>query len=95
CMEIKKALIFLAIFETGTICIKETNPTNAISKIYQQMCKEVTTKFSGPQIMSWNEKKIVYKLSIIDAFCPFYISLGELKIFIHSIGSSSQQNLKK
>lgn len=83
------------ICEVGTMCsVKETNPTNAISNMYKLVCKDVTTKFSGPQIMGWNDKEIAYKLSMFDSFHPFYIFLDELKIFIHSIGSSSQHHLK-
>ena len=73
---------------------KETSPTNAISSIYQLMFDNVATKFSGPQVMGWNDEEIVNKLSIIESFCPFYIFLGNLKIFIHSIGRSEEQHLK-
>jgi hypothetical protein len=83
------------ICEVGTMCsVKETNPTNAISNMYKLVCKDVTTKFSGPQIMGWNDKEIAHKLLMFDSFHPFYNSLDELKIFIHSIGSSSQHHLK-
>jgi hypothetical protein len=80
--------------ETGTICsLEETNPTIAISTIYQQIFN-TKTRYPGPLVIGWNDESIIEELSKIDSFSPISISLGELKIFVSSIGSSTKKHMK-
>ena len=81
--------------ETSTICsLEETNPTVAISTIYQQMFNSKSTRYSGPLVIGWNDESIIEELSEIDSFSPISTSLGELKIFVSSIGSSTKKHMK-
>ena len=80
--------------ETDTMCsLKEASPTAAISNIYQELFK-TQSRYSGTLVIGWNDESIVEKLSTINSFSPITIALDELKIFVYSIGSTSQQLLK-
>ena len=50
---------------------KETSPTNAISSIYQLMFDNVATKFSGPQVMGWNDEISFQLLNLFVLFIFF------------------------
>src|SRR5277367_5165797 len=51
--------------------------------------KNNTTRYSGPQIMGFNDQKILDELVSDIPFQPFSITVNKLSIIIHSIGISS------
>lgn len=73
--------------QSGVYIATEMSPTKAISSVYKQ-CFNTTTRYSGYQIMGWNDNEIIEKLNKDVQFIPFNIKVGNNNIFIHSIGIS-------
>ncbi|CAG8834285.1 23078_t:CDS:1, partial [Racocetra persica] len=66
------------------------NPTQAINSFYDKLFAEdkKNTRYSGPQIMGFDDQTILSELISDISFQPFNISINKLSIIIHSIGVS-------
>ncbi|EXX59348.1 hypothetical protein RirG_189890 [Rhizophagus irregularis DAOM 197198w] len=82
-------------FLPGYLCQSENiveianDPTNAISEVYFKIF-ETKTRYSGVQIMGWNDENIIKELCKDVFFVPRLISLEQIKIFVYGVGYSSR-----
>ncbi|CAB4439189.1 unnamed protein product [Rhizophagus irregularis] len=82
-------------FLPGYLCQSENiveianDPTNAISEVYFKIF-ETKTRYSGVQIMGWNDENIIKELCKDVFFVPCLISLEQIKIFVYGVGYSSR-----
>src|SRR5207247_7100436 len=51
------------------------------------------TRYSGTQIMGWNNEDIINELCKDVSFIPHLISLEQIKIFVYGVGYSSRTDL--
>jgi hypothetical protein len=61
--------------------------TNAISTVYQKMFRN-KTKFSGPLIMGFDKSAIYEKLLEEVPFCPYFVNLELVHVFVFGIAKS-------
>lgn len=67
------------------------DPSTAISSIYTRIFN-TKTRYSGPLIIGWTDRDIVSQLLVDVSFFPFFFNLGQFKIFVFGIGSSSRED---
>lgn len=75
--------------QSGDIVEIANDPTNAISEVYSKIF-ETKTRYSGIQIMGWNNEDIIKELCKDVSFVPRLISLEQIKIFVYGVGYSSR-----
>ena len=74
---------------SGTTSSKiETNPSAAVSNVYNSIFKNAT-RYSGPLIIGWNDENIISQLSQDVPFFPFSFLVGQVQVFVYGIGVSS------
>ena len=66
----------------------------AISNIYEAIFHN-KTHYSGPLIMGWNNKNTIQELSKDVEFFPVSVTVRIYKIFLFSVGTSSNITWKK
>ncbi|CAG8564615.1 6728_t:CDS:2, partial [Scutellospora calospora] len=67
------------------------DPSTAISSIYTSIFN-TKTHYLGPLIIEWTDHDIISQLIIDIPFFPFFFNLGQIKIFVFGIGSSSRED---
>jgi hypothetical protein len=75
--------------QCGNIVEIANDPTNAISEVYSKIF-ETKTRYSGIQIMGWNNEDIIKELCKDVYFIPHLILLEQIKIFVYGVGYSSR-----
>ncbi len=68
--------------------------STAISNVYEAIFHN-KTRYSGPLIMGWTNKNIIQELSEDVEFFPVSVTVGTYKIFLFSVGTSSNITWKK
>ncbi|RHZ82228.1 hypothetical protein Glove_110g47 [Diversispora epigaea] len=84
------ALLPVYCCQCGLHVVSETSPTKAISTAYKYRFNTYT-RYSGYQIMGWNDKDILESFKKNVQFTPVNINIGNKNIFIYSIGVSSYE----
>ncbi len=75
--------------QSGSIVEIANDPTKAISEAYSKAFA-TDTRYSGSQIMGWNDENIIEELGKDVTFIPQSISLGQIKIFVYGVRYSSR-----
>ncbi|CAG8779578.1 38035_t:CDS:1 [Gigaspora margarita] len=71
----------------------ESTPSLAIMSLYQKLFSNSNPKFSGPYILGWDENKLLEASLKGIQFCPFAIKVGNLIVYITSLGIKSNINI--
>src|SRR5260364_344513 len=74
--------------ESGSCSSIKPDPTSAISSVYKEIFN-TQTRYSGFLVLGWTDELIIEQLLLDVSFVPIIFSLGEYKIFVSGIGSSS------
>ncbi|RIB02582.1 hypothetical protein C2G38_2227446 [Gigaspora rosea] len=74
--------------ESGSCSSIKPDPTTAISTVYKEIFN-TQTRYSGFLALGWTDESIIEQLLTDVSFVPIFSSLGEYKIFVSGIGSSS------
>ncbi|PKY61695.1 hypothetical protein RhiirA4_523270 [Rhizophagus irregularis] len=76
--------------QSGLHDVTESSSTKAISTAYKNRFN-TSTRYSGYQAMGWNDKNILETLKKDVDYIPVTVNVGNCKIFIYSMGSSSHK----
>ncbi|RIB08857.1 hypothetical protein C2G38_2210498 [Gigaspora rosea] len=74
--------------ECGSFSSIKQDLTTAISTVYKEIFNN-QTRYSGNLVLGWTNESIIERLSLDVLFVPISLSLGEYKIFVFGVGSSS------
>ncbi|RIB02135.1 hypothetical protein C2G38_2228675, partial [Gigaspora rosea] len=74
--------------ECGSFSSIKQDPTTAISTVYKEIFNN-QTRYSGNLVLGWTNESIIEQLSLDVLFVSISLSLGEYKIFVFGVGSSS------
>src|SRR5437870_1679759 len=66
-----------------------SSSSSAISNVYKKIFYN-NTRYSGPLAMGWTNENIILELSENIEFFPVSVTVGTLKIFLFSVGISSE-----
>ncbi|GBB91846.1 hypothetical protein RclHR1_19260002 [Rhizophagus clarus] len=76
--------------QSGLHVVTESSPTKAISTVYKD-CFNTSTRYSGYQVMGWNDKNILETLKKNIQYIPVSINVENCRVFIYGIGTSSRK----
>ncbi|GBB92045.1 hypothetical protein RclHR1_19590001 [Rhizophagus clarus] len=70
--------------------VTESSPTKAIFTVYKD-CFNTSTRYSGYQVMGWNNKNILETLKKNIQYIPISINIENCRVFIYGIRTSSRK----
>ncbi|CAB4416348.1 unnamed protein product [Rhizophagus irregularis] len=76
--------------QSGIYVVTEPSSTKVIFTVYENHFNTLT-RYSGYQVMGWNDKNILEILKRDIEYIPVTINVENRKVFIYSIGSSSHE----
>ncbi|CAG8704190.1 11899_t:CDS:2, partial [Acaulospora morrowiae] len=70
----------------------ESSPSPAITSLYMCLVSNTSTKFSGPQILGWDNPSILEQSLDGVEFRPFFITVNKYRIYIIALDSNDTEN---
>ena len=64
----------------------EETPSPAITSLYRRVCQNSNTKFSGPQVLGWDDPYLLEQSLTNIEFRPFIIKVSKFIIYITALG---------